>query len=118
MSGLAITFGDDGPADASDVQWSASAAVYVYWLEIAWRRLSEAERSHADLLAAWDADDEAKEAALEEESAASMQAIVASVVAVDAFHASVREHARPSLSARLRHGIGTGHRGRSESPRR
>jgi hypothetical protein len=92
LSGLTFYFNDDGTVDTPDIQVRVSINLYVYWLEIAWRHLSDATAAHAALRSTWEGDDaEAKSEALEQDFAASMQCVVAAAVAVDAFYAMVRD---------------------------
>jgi hypothetical protein len=61
------------------------------WLELAIRHLSDAQVAQGARIETWkDADEHSKTGALEWEFGASMQAIMASAIAVDAFYAAVQ----------------------------
>jgi len=94
LSGLTFTLKDDGTIESSDVEVDLSIDMYVYWLEIAFERLAAAEAAHAHLLDTWTKDDEASAAALERDCRESMQCIVASAIAIDAFYAMVGDHVK------------------------
>jgi len=73
------------------------------WLGLAVEHLLESERAHEEVLVALDADEnETLAAALERESAAGMQAIVAAATALDALYASTKDKINlpPSLVSR------------------
>src|SRR2546426_8136310 len=64
------------------------------WLEIALRHLEEAKANRLLRIEAWKGTDEdAKAAALEREFEASMQAIMAAAIAIDAFYAVMQTKA-------------------------
>jgi hypothetical protein len=69
------------------------------WLELAIRHLSDAQVAQAARLAAWKgADENSKAGALEWEFEASMQSIMASSIALDAFCAAIQARIQPSRS--------------------
>ena len=88
--GLVIATGQDAdPASSttSHVQFDACPT----WLELAVRHLSDAQVAQAARIDTWkDADEYSKSGALQWEFEASIQAIVASGIAVDAFYAVVQ----------------------------
>src|ERR1700693_6623300 len=93
---LAITPGDLVRAIRQELQPASSAASFHFdvcltWLELAVRHLSDAQVSQVARIEAWkDPDEYSRTAALKWEFEASIQAIVASGVAVDAFCAVVQ----------------------------
>jgi hypothetical protein len=80
--------------DAQPVTGSASGArfdVCPVWLDFAIRHLSDAQVARDARIGAWrESDEHSRTAALEWEFEASLQAIMASAIAVDAFYAAVQ----------------------------
>ena len=92
LSNLTFFLDEDGNiVDAAPVQVSLSLDLYVYWLRIAIDHVERAELAHERLLETWDPQAGQATAFLEDEFSASMQAITAAAVAVDALYAVVRE---------------------------
>jgi len=94
ISDLTFSLKDDGTVEASDIKVDLSIDMYVYWLEMALEHLEAAEAAHAQLLETWTKDDSASSAALERDCRESMQCIVASAIAIDAFYAMVGDHVK------------------------
>jgi hypothetical protein len=71
----------------------SSLALYPYWLEIALTHLERAREAHQQLLVSWKNQDK-KQASrhLEADFTESVQCIVASAIAVDAFYAIIKRH--------------------------
>lgn len=89
---LRFVLGADGSFD-SDMVIEVSLDTHPFWLEIAWSHLERARLAHQKLLAIWNGNDEKLKArTLEAEFGASMQCIVASAVAMDAFYSAIRPH--------------------------
>ena len=96
--GLVVATGQDAdPASSttSHVHFDACPT----WLELAVRYLSDAQVAREARIATWkNADEHSKTGALEWEFEASMQAAMASGIAVDAFYAMVQSRVPPPLS--------------------
>lgn len=91
VGGLSLSIGDDG-------EMKATVTLHIHydlcskWLEIAARHLSDAKERKLERVAAWTTDDEdAKGRTLEQEFEASMQAIMAAAIALDAFYATIKD---------------------------
>jgi len=96
--GLAIPIGED-PKPASRLPYVAHFDVCPTWLELAIRHLSDAQVAQAARVGAWKGvDDNSMAGALEWEFEASMQSIMASAIAVDAFCAVVQTRVQPPQS--------------------
>ncbi len=94
-SGLILSIGENGKP-ASSGRLHGHFDVCPTWLELAIRHLSDAQVGQVARDAAWaSADENAKAGAMEWEFEASMQAIMASAAAVDAFCAAVQARAQP-----------------------
>lgn len=92
VSDLSISIGPDG-AMASNLTVSLAMNVFPYWLEIAQEQMTAVESASAVVKEAWyGTDDRALVDAMERECRASMQTIVASAIAMDAFYAFLRRH--------------------------
>ncbi|MBI5675464.1 MAG: hypothetical protein HZC48_06540 [Nitrospirae bacterium] len=92
ISGISFSISRDGSFDSAPVEIGVSLDLYIHWLEIALQHLYEAQAAHEELLACWDSDDaNRKNKALERDFSSSMQCVLASAVAVDAFYAMVRD---------------------------
>jgi len=86
-----ISIGPDG-AMSTDIALHVSLDICPFWLEIARRHVAKAEADHLEVQAAWQAsDNDLRVATLEAEFDASMQAIAATGIAIDAFYARVKE---------------------------
>lgn len=93
--GLILSMGENGES-ASGRPIHVHFDVCPTWLELAIRHLSDAQVGQVARDAAWtSADENAKAGALEWEFEASMQAIMASATALDAFCAAVQARAQP-----------------------
>ncbi|WP_353117465.1 hypothetical protein [Nitratidesulfovibrio sp.] len=88
--GLTIGIGDDGNF-TSKVTLHVRFDVCPTWTEISLRHLQEAKAKRVDRDIAWSGtDEEQKAATLEREFEASMQAIMAAAIAIDAFYSLVQ----------------------------
>lgn len=94
--GFTLSIAEDGTP-------SGSLTIHVHfdvcptWIELALQHLTVAKGREAERKAAWaGADEDQKAASLEREFEASMQAIMASAVAIDAFYAVLRKKAEVS----------------------
>ena len=89
----------ENPKPASSLPLHGRFDVCPTWLELAIRHLSDAQVAQRERVAAWKGVDEnSKAGALEWEFEASMQAIMASAIAFDAFCAAVQAKAQPPQS--------------------
>jgi hypothetical protein len=96
--GLVISIGEN-PKPASSPPLHVHFDVCPTWLELAIRHLSDAQVAQVARVAAWKgADENSKAGALEWEFEASMQSIMASAIAVDAFCAVVQTKVQPPQS--------------------
>jgi hypothetical protein len=97
--GLRLSIGEDGtPSDTLTIH--VHFDVCPTWLDVALKHLRTAKRRRTERVSAWIGTDEnAKARALEKEFESSMQAIMASAIALDAFYAGVQ--ARINLPAAL-----------------
>lgn len=97
--GLAISLGEDA-RPATDLTAHVYFDVCPTWLELAIRHLSDAQVAQVARITAWKgADENSKAGALEWEFEASMQSIMASSIALDAFCAAVQTKVLPPQSA-------------------
>lgn len=106
--GFTISVGDDGKVSSS-LTLHVHYDVCPTWIDISHGHLAAARDARSARVAAWGGDDEeAKSATLEKEFQASMQAIVAAAIAIDAFYSMVQPYTglRPSTLAKWR-GRGT-----------
>jgi hypothetical protein len=104
--GFSLTIGDDGKINSS-LALHVRFDVCPTWIELSLRHLTDATEARINRQAAWaGTDDDAKAAALERGFEASMQAIMASAVALDAFCAILQPLVvlPPSLVERWRTG--------------
>lgn len=104
--GLTLNVGPDGGLNA-DLVLHVRYDVCQTWVGIAHRHLEEARSRQAEREQAWSGtDDPRKAATLEREFEASMQAITAAAIALDALYAMVQPHVKvpPSLIKRWRTG--------------
>ena len=93
--GLAISRGENA-RPATDLTAHLRFDVCPTWLELAIRHLSDAQVAQVARVAAWKgADENSKAGALEWEFEASMQSIMASAIALDAFCAAVQTKVPP-----------------------
>ena len=94
--GLVLSIGEDGKPTGS-VTLHVHFDVCPTWLELALHHLATAKTREAERIAAWATADEGEKASsLEREFEASMQAIMAAAIAVDAFYAVLRRKAEVS----------------------
>jgi hypothetical protein len=90
--GFSLSIGDDGNINGN-LMLHVRFDVCPTWIELSLRHLAAANVARANRQAAWaGTDEEAKAAALEQEVEASMQAIMAAAIAVDAFYAIIQPH--------------------------
>jgi hypothetical protein len=90
--GLTLTVGDHGKVEANLIL-HVRFDVCPTWVELALRHLEDAKAKEALRVSAWSGKDEDQKAAtLEREFEASMQAIMAASIAVDAFYAVIQTH--------------------------
>jgi hypothetical protein len=97
--GLTISIGDDGNFTSSLIL-HVGFDVCPTWTELALRHLEDAKTKRAAREAAWAGTiEEQKAASLEGEFEASMQAIMAAAIAIDAFYSRIQTHVQlpPSL---------------------
>ena len=93
-SGIPYTVGPDGNIVLGAMTLDVHFDVSPTWLELALEHLAVAKRREGERNAAWTGSDEdLKASTLEREFEASMQAIVAAAIAIDAFYSSVRKKA-------------------------
>jgi hypothetical protein len=91
VSNFRLTIGPDGVV-ASDTTFTLSLDLTPYWLEIAVTQARHAIAHHADLLKAFQAEDQAAiDKAMEAECKVSMQTFAAAAIALDAFYARVKK---------------------------
>jgi hypothetical protein len=89
---FSFSLGDDG-LKMSPIAVELALDMTPFWLQIAMSHLDRARSFHTTVLDAHSRDDdEERSQNLEFEFLESMQAIVAAAVALDAFHASIKEH--------------------------
>jgi hypothetical protein len=94
--GLPVGLSENGRS-ASDSHTLGRFDVCPTWLELAIRHLSDAQVAQAARIVAWKgADENSKAGALEWEFEASMQSIMASSIALDAFCAAIQAIIQPS----------------------
>lgn len=90
--GLTISMGPDGKL-SGNLSLHVRFDVCPTWVEIALKHLDDAIRVQSLRRTAWNAlNEDQKAAALEQEFASSMQAIVAAATAIDAFYAIIKAH--------------------------
>jgi hypothetical protein len=90
--GLTIGVGEDG-ALRTNLTLHVRFDVCPSWVDLAMKHLANAKAAREERDRVWNGVDEnAKSAALEREFEASMQAITAAAIAIDAFYAIVKEH--------------------------
>jgi hypothetical protein len=102
--GLTISIGADGKS-AANMTLHVRFDVCPTWTEIALRHLDDAREKRGDRQTAWaGTNEEQKAASLEREFEASMQAIMAAAIAVDAFYSLIQTHVDlpPSLTEQWR----------------
>jgi len=88
--GLKISLGSD-TEPGINLTLHVSLDIHPYWLEIALSHLEHASAAHEEVLNAWKNNDEQQKGqALETDFVASLQSIVASAIAIDAFYAAVK----------------------------
>lgn len=86
---------DESTTPASDLSAHVHFDVCSTWLELAVRHLSDAQVAQAARITAWKgADENAKAGALQWEFEASIQAIMAAGIAIDALYAAVRPNVK------------------------
>lgn len=91
ISELQIRISEDGTVEGDPVKLNVSLDVCPTWIEIAQSHLEVASAARIARRSAWDGtDDELKQETLETEFVASMQAIMASAIAFDAFYAALQ----------------------------
>lgn len=91
LSNLSFSIAPDGSV-ASDVSFSVAVDFTPYWLEIAADQVALAEERHTALLDALHAENEDRmDAAMQRECKASMQAMAAAAIALDAFYGVVKD---------------------------
>ena len=96
--GLAISL-DESEREAADSTAHVRFDVCPTWLELALRHLSDAQVAQVARVTAWKgADENSKAGALEWEFEASIQSIMASSIALDAFCAAVQTKVQPPQS--------------------
>src|SRR5271165_3627112 len=94
--GLTISIDDQGKISAH-CNLHVHFDVCPTWLELASRHLADANEKKVARIAAWQSTDEtAKAESLEREFEASMQAIMAAAIAMDAFYAVIKTRAEIS----------------------
>ena len=92
--GLVISFGKEGKPTGS-VTLHVHFDVCPTWLELALRHLEDAKEKQSARMVAWKTTDEnSKAMTLEREFEASMQAIMSSAIAIDAFYAVIHTKAK------------------------
>lgn len=104
-SGIQIFLDDDGKPTGGNVNIKVHFDVVPSWIEIALKHLENAHRDKIDRDAAWSGGIEAsKGPTLEREFQTSMQAIVASAIALDAFYSVIQPKAEvdPALIVKWR----------------
>lgn len=97
--GLTIGIGDDGKATSS-LTLHVRFDVCPTWIELALRHLADANEKRVARAAAWTGtNEELKAATLEREFEASMQAIMAAAISIDAFYSLIQPQVQlpPSL---------------------
>jgi hypothetical protein len=86
---LRLSLGEDGEPKAS-LAFQIHYDVCPIWLELAAHHLVDAEERKLSRIAAWQSDDEdAKSATLEREFESSMQALMASAIAIESFYSAL-----------------------------
>ena len=104
VGGLTISIGADGKS-AANMTLHVRFDVCPTWTEIALRHLDDAREKRGSRQTAWaGTNEEQKAASLEREFEASMQAIMAAAIAVDAFYSLIQTHVDlpPSLTEQWR----------------
>ena len=104
--GFSLSFGNDGEINAS-LALHVRFDVCPTWIELSLQHLAAAIEARAHRQTVWaGTDQDAKAAALEREFEASMQAIMASAIALDAFYAIIQPEVAlpPTLVERWRTG--------------
>ncbi len=92
VGGLKISLGGDTEPDMS-LTLHVSLDIHPYWLEIALSHLERASAAHEEVLTSWkNEDQQQKGRSLEADFVESLQSIMASAIAVDAFYAVVKRH--------------------------
>ncbi|HEV7607228.1 MAG TPA: hypothetical protein VGO61_07815 [Steroidobacteraceae bacterium] len=92
--GLKVAFGEDG-APRSNITLHVRFDVCPTWVALAIKHLERAKEARVERENAWKGEDEGQKAAtLESEFEASMQAIMAAAIAIDAFYAIVKPHVK------------------------
>lgn len=103
---LTLTMGDDGKI-TSNFRLHVRFDVCPSWVQLALGHLASAQNARAHREAVWvGIDEEAKAQALEREFECSMQAVMASAIALDAFYAILQQHVvlSPSVTDKWRVG--------------
>lgn len=92
--GLTITLGSDGKS-AANLTFHVRYDVCPTWCELALKHLSDASSRRADRVAAWAGTNEDHKAkSLESEFEASMQAVMAAAIALDAFYSVIKTYVK------------------------
>ena len=92
LTDMSISFNSDGEIVGSNMTPLVRFDVTFAWLAIAEKHLDQASNESTKQVDIWIGDDnEAKSACLEGEFSASMQAIMAAAIAIDAFYAVVKD---------------------------
>ncbi|WP_157469781.1 hypothetical protein [Desulfobulbus elongatus] len=102
--GLTISLGSDGNL-ASSLTIHVRFDVCPTWCKLAIHHLADAEACRLDRVAAWDkTNEDQKGVSLEREFEASMQAIMAAAIALDAFYSMIQGHVQlpPTLIQKWR----------------
>jgi len=102
--GLTIGIGDDGKATSS-VTLHVRFDVCPTWVELALRHLADANEKRIERTTAWTGgNEEIKASTLEREFEASMQAIMAAAISIDAFYSLIQPQVQlpPSIVERWR----------------
>lgn len=104
--GFSLSFGDDGAVNSS-LTLHVRFDVCPTWIELALRHLADAIEARSNRQGAWaETNEEAKASTLEREFEASMQAVMAAAIALDAFYSVIQPHVAipPDLVERWRTG--------------
>lgn len=92
--GLTIGIGDDGKSTSS-LTLHVGFDVCPTWVELALRHLADANGKSIERTAAWSgSNEEIKASTLEREFEASMQAIMAAAISIDAFYSLIQPHVK------------------------
>lgn len=92
ISGLSLTFHDDGRIEAGPVSLSTFFDISPHWLDIALEHLQHAEQAYNELMSAKKTNKNNEIGnALRVEFSAAMQTIMASAIAIEAYYACIKE---------------------------